>query len=158
MILVPIPIVVHLDYLLNKTPVFHSEQIQSNLSGFIRAQVQPIPELTVLLDGQYASYTSRVEENPIRIFDYGLGIFTDNYYYATKGNFEEDDYEKTFNFFSPKFGINYNITEYLNVLVNYSIANKEPRVGDWYSRSDGPDASQTADDGTVNELDPEIIT
>ncbi len=137
---------------------YNYDGIVSNLSGFVRAQVQPIPELTVLLDGQYASYTSRVEENPIRIFDYGLGTFTDNYYYATKANFEEDDYEKTFSFFSPKFGINYNITEYLNVLVNYSIANKEPRVGDWYSRSGGPDASQTADDGTVNELDPEKAT
>jgi len=145
---------------------YNYDGIVSNLSGFIRTQIQPTPELTILLDGQYGTYTSRVEENPIRIFDYGMGMFTDNYYYATKNatnsdgtlKFEEADYEKTFNFLSPKAGINYNITEYLNILANFSIANKEPRVGDWYSRSDGPDASQTADDGTVTELEPETAT
>ncbi len=145
---------------------YNYDGIVTNLSGFVRAQIQPIPDLTILLDGQYGTYTSRVEENPIRIFDYGTGMFTDHYYYATKNTtnsdgtlkFEDDDYEKTFNFLSPKAGVNYNITEYLNVLANFSIANKEPRVGDWYSRSNGPDASQTASDGTVTELDPEIAT
>ena len=149
---------------------YNYDGIVSNLSGFVRAQIQPMPELTVMLDGQYAAYTSRVEENPIRIFDYGLGMFTDNYYFATKNKtnsdgslkFEESDYEKTFNFLSPKLGVNYNITEYLNVLANYSIANKEPRLGDWYSRSSGPDASQTWTDSLgvdhVDELDPEKAT
>jgi TonB-dependent receptor-like protein len=124
------------------------------MSGFIRTQIQPMPEMTIMLDGQYAIYNSRVEENPIRIFDYGLGTFTDEYYYATKADFEEEDYEKTYEFLSPKVGVNYNITEYLNVLVNYSIAYKEPRMGDWYSRSGGPDYAQTVN-GVVNELDPE---
>ena len=134
---------------------YNYDGIVSNMSGFLRTQIQPMPELTILLDGQYALYNSRIEENPIRVFDYGLGMFTDNYYYATKANFDDEDYEKTYSFLSPKAGINYNITEYLNVLANYSIAYKEPRMGDWYSRSSGPDASQTLPDGTVDELDPE---
>jgi outer membrane receptor protein involved in Fe transport len=145
---------------------YNYDGIVNNLSGFIRTQIKPMPAMTVLLDAQYAIYKSRVEENPIRIFDYGLGMFTDYYYYATKNltnsdgtlKFDDEDYEKTFKFLSPKAGINYNITEYLNVLANYSLAYKEPRVGDWYSRSGGPDAGQTLPDGTVKKLDPEKAT
>jgi outer membrane receptor protein involved in Fe transport len=89
-------------------------------------------------------------------------MFMDEWVYATKHLFEEDDYEKTFNFFSPKAGINYNITDYLNVLANFSIAKKEPRVTDWYSRSGGPDDYQTYYDEEgnkiVEELDPETAT
>jgi len=145
---------------------YNYDGIVSNLSGFVRVQLQPAESLTLLLDSQYASYTSRVEENPIEIFDYSRGIFTNKYFYATKDlknadgtlKYSDDDYEKTFDFLSPKFGINYNITKYLNILANYSIAYKEPRMGDWYSRSSGPDDAQTADDGTVTELEPEEAT
>jgi len=141
-----------------------------NGSAFLRLNVKPIEGMTVMADGQFASYHSEVDENPIRIFDFQKGVFTDNYVYATKNmknsdgtlKFEDSDYEKTFNFFSPKFGINYNITQYLNVLANYSIAKKEPRMTDWYSRSGGPDANQTYVDSLgvthVEELDPETAT
>jgi outer membrane receptor protein involved in Fe transport len=141
-----------------------------NGSAFLRVNAQPIEGLTLMADGQYASYYSKVDENPIRIFDFQKGMFTDEYFYATKEltnsdgslKFEEEDYEKTYNFFSPKFGVNYNITEYLNVLANFSIAKKEPRLTDWYSRSGGPDASQTYTDSLgvvhVEELDPETAT
>lgn len=137
--------------------------IVTNMSGFARAQIQPIPALNIMLDGQYAVYNSKVEELPIGIFDYGLGLYTGDYYYATKDminsdgtlKFSEGDYEKTYDFFSPKFGVNYNVTDYFNVLANYSIAYKEPKLGDWYSRSGGPDDSQTNADGTVTKLEPE---
>lgn len=141
---------------------YNYDGIVTNASGFVRAQIKPVPALNILLDGQYASYTSRVEEQPIRVFDYGLGVFTDEYYYATKDKFDEDDYEKTYDFFSPKFGVNYNITEYLNILANASIAYKEPKQTDWYSRSGGPDAYQTwvDDQGVthVEEIKPEKAT
>lgn len=173
---------------------YNYDGIVSNLSGFLRAQFQPVDNLTLLLDAQYASYTSSVEENPIQVFDYQLGMFTDNYIYATEdvmtaelddqydevldenGNpvmvkkFKESDYKKTYDFLSPKAGINYNITQYLNILVNGSIAYKEPKVGDWYNRSSGPDASQVYEvdfvqtDGDtisvneIRELDPEKAT
>ncbi|MCD4817562.1 MAG: TonB-dependent receptor [Candidatus Cloacimonetes bacterium] len=127
----------------------------TNYSGFLRTQLKPFTGLNFMFDVQYASYTSTVEENEIQIFDFGTGQFLNEYYYATKANFEDDDYTKTFNFTSPKFGVNYNINDYFNVLSNYSIAYKEPRVTDWYSRSGGPDVNQTADDGTINELNPE---
>ncbi|MCD4796924.1 MAG: TonB-dependent receptor [Candidatus Cloacimonetes bacterium] len=137
--------------------------IVTNMSGFARVQIKPIPTLNIMLDGQYAIYKSKVDENPIEIFDFQKGDFTGEYYYATKNmldddgelKFEESDYEKEFDFFTPKFGVNYNLTDYLNILANYSIAFKEPRLGDWYSRSGGPDDYQTNEDGTVTELKPE---
>ena len=141
---------------------YNYDGIVTNMSGFVRAQIQPVPELTIMLDGQYASYTSTVEEQPIEIFDYQAGLFTDQYYYATKNFFEESDYTKTFDFLSPKGGINYNITEYLNVLANYSIAYKEPKQTDWYSRSGGPDDYQTWEDSLgvvhVEKIKPEKAT
>ncbi|MCD4692286.1 MAG: TonB-dependent receptor [Calditrichales bacterium] len=38
------------------------------------------------------------------------------------------DYQKTYNFVSPKFGINYNIDKHINVFANYSRVYNEPRV------------------------------
>jgi outer membrane receptor protein involved in Fe transport len=142
----------------------------TNLSGFLRTTVKPIEKLNIMFDGQYASYTSKVEEDPIEIFDYQQGNFTGKYYYATKDmknddgslKFTEDDYEKTYDFFSPKIGANYNLTDYINLIANYSIAYKEPRVGDWYSRSGGPNAGQTYTDSLgehfYGELNPEKTT
>lgn len=130
----------------------------SNLSGFARLQLSPIQKLNFVLDGQYASYKSKVEENPVQIFDFEAGHFVDAYFRssADKQNadgtpmFSDSDYERTYDFFSPKLGLNYNVNDQLNVLVNYSIANKEPKVGDWYTRGTGPNVDQ--------ELDPEKST
>lgn len=142
---------------------YNYDGIVTNFSVFARTQINPLEGLTLLADVQYGSYTSKVEENPIEIFDFNRGIFTGNYYYATMtDDTDEDDYEKTYDFLSPKAGINYNITENINILSNFSIAYKEPRVTDWYSRSGGPDANQTYydDNGAevVVELDPEKAT
>ena len=56
--------------------------------------------------------------------------------------FDDEDYAKVYSFFSPKFGINYNISKYFNVMANYSLAYKEPRTSEWYSGYDGPDGNQ----------------
>lgn len=145
---------------------YNYDGIVTNISVFTRAQWSPVENLNFMADAQYATYTSRVEENPIAIFDFGRGIFTGDYYFATQNKtnsdgslkYAEEDYEKTYSFLSPKVGLNYNLTKYLNAIVNYSIAYKEPRVTDWYSRSDGPDFYQTDDDGNVKELDPEKVS
>jgi len=140
--------------------------IVTNLSGFLRTTYKPVESVNIVLDGQYATYTTTIEENRIKIFDYDYGYFTGHSVYGTKdlpkitadplqpeivyddeGNpvmrFSEDDYTKTFSFFSPKTGINWNATENINLLANYSISYKEPRAGDWYDRFSGPDAKQT---------------
>ncbi len=147
--------------------------VVTNLSGFLRTNFKPIETINIVLDGQYAIYNSSVEENPIRIFDYGYGHFTDYYFYGTKdiplrdpetnlplydddGNiikkYNDDDYKKTFSFFSPKTGINWNATESINFLSNFSVAYKEPKVGEWYNRSDGPDYSQIYNEAIVDTL------
>ncbi|MCK5052311.1 MAG: TonB-dependent receptor [Candidatus Cloacimonetes bacterium] len=124
-----------------------------NMSAFARFQIKPTEKMNILLDGQYARYSSQVEENPIEIYDMGTGEPTGYYFYSTKEmtevveqdtvlKFSEDDYKKVFSFFSPKLGINYNLSEYFNIMANYSLAYKEPRTGDWYSGYDGPDGNQ----------------
>lgn len=124
-----------------------------NMSAFTRIQIKPTEKINILLDGQYARYSSQVDENPIEIYDMGTGEPTGYYFYSTKEmtevveqdtilKFSEGDYKKVFSFFSPKLGINYNLSEYFNVMANYSLAYKEPRTSDWYSGYNGPDGNQ----------------
>lgn len=136
----------------------------TNMSGFARLSLKPFDKLNLMIDGQMASYNSRVKENPLEIYDLGTGLPTGYFYYSTKDlpltdpnsgivivdsltgepikKFSNEDYKKTYNFFSPKFGLNYNISEYLNVMSNYSISYKEPKTMQWYSSYDGPDGNQ----------------
>ncbi|PID28350.1 MAG: hypothetical protein CSB55_05115 [Candidatus Cloacimonadota bacterium] len=121
-----------------------------NASAFARFQIKPVDDVTLLLDGQFARYSSEIEENPIKYYDLETGNPTDFSYYTSKedkdenGNlkFDEDDYKKVFKFFSPKFGVNWNLTEEINMISNYSIAYKEPKTRDWYHSYDGPDGRQ----------------
>ncbi|MBL7108159.1 MAG: TonB-dependent receptor, partial [Candidatus Cloacimonetes bacterium] len=121
-----------------------------NMSTFARFQIKPIEQINIMIDGQYGYYTSKVSENPVEIYDLGTGEPTGHFFYATKEmtnadstlKFSEDDYSKAYSFFSPKCGINYNISEYFNIIANYSIAYKEPRTKEWYSGYYGPDGKQ----------------
>jgi outer membrane receptor protein involved in Fe transport len=133
-----------------------------NTSGFARAKINipfdsVIQNINLMLDGQYAIYHSEVEENLIKFYDPIADKYINEGYYISKTDsidvtvydangdstevrvlkFEDDDYKRTFDFFSPKFGINVNINDYWNVLANYSIVYKEPRVTDWYDRDIG---------------------
>ena len=136
--------------------------IVTNLSGFGRILLNPMPDLTIMVDGQYANYSSRVEENPIRVWDFGIMSFTPYTYLATKdqkdsnGNplYADEDYERTFTFFMPKVGLNYNFSPELNAFLSYGVSKKEPKVGDWYSRNEGPGANQLPG----QELKEETIT
>jgi len=141
----------------------------ANLSGFMRFGIRPLPMLNIVADGQYALYHSEVEENPIDIFDFRSGQFTGRRYYSSKnmvdddGNllFDDDDYKKTFRFFSPKLGVNCNLSSHLNVMANFSIAYKEPKTSQWYSSSSGPNSGQTyTEDGVEHtyKLKPERAT
>jgi outer membrane receptor protein involved in Fe transport len=123
-----------------------------NMSAFARVSFKPIEKLNLMADGQIARYASSIDENPIEIYDLGTGEPTGEYFYSTKDitevvgqdtvyKFKDSDYEKVYSFFSPKFGVNYNISKYFNVRTNYSIAYKEPRTSEWYGY-DGPDTRQ----------------
>ncbi len=138
-----------------------------NTSGFARAKIEIpfesyIQDVNIMLDGQYAVYYSSVEENLIPYFDINKQEFIDEGFYATKNDsvlvwehlengdstqvtvrkFDDDDYSRTYDFFSPKMGVNINLNDNWNVLTNYSIVYKEPRVKDWYNRNEGPGVDQ----------------
>lgn len=121
-----------------------------NFSGFGRATAKPIENLTVMADAQYGRYHSKVDENPIEIFDFGAGKFSNKSYRTTMdlknadGSpvFATDEYERTFTFLQPKFGANYNVTDELNIMANYSIGYKEPKSYQWYNRDKGPGTNQ----------------
>ena len=58
------------------------------------------------------------------------------------------EYEKSFNYISPKLGANYNLSENLNMFVNWSSAVNEPRVKYFFgygSPNDGLELEKTSD-------------
>jgi outer membrane receptor protein involved in Fe transport len=135
-----------------------------NMSAFARMQYKPLPNLNIMVDGQIARYSSSVEENPIELYDLATGTPLGVSFYSTKNitevvgqdtllKFTDDDYQKVYSFFSPKFGVNYNLSQYFNLRANYSIAYKEPRTGDWYSGYDGPDGNQLYTKNVVKQDD-----
>jgi len=151
-----------------------------NTSGFARTKINipfdsVIQNINIMLDGQYAVYHSEVEENLIKFFDPIQGEFIDEGYYSSKMDsidvwvhedngdstlvrqtkFDDDDYKRTFDFFSPKFGVNVNIDDNWNVLANYSIVYKEPKLSNWYDRSEGPGMNQLDDIGREYDITPE---
>jgi len=147
-----------------------------NTSCFARTKINipfdsVIQNINLMLDGQYAVYHSMVDENLIRFYDFVKDEFIDEGFYISKedsipvydennvlidtvSEYDDDDYKRTYNFFSPKFGINVNLNDNWNVLANYSVVYKEPKVTDWYDRDEGPGVNQIVD-GKVYDLDPE---
>ncbi|MDP8211396.1 MAG: TonB-dependent receptor [Candidatus Stygibacter australis] len=135
-----------------------------NLSGFCRFNISPSEKINFMADVQAAQYYSEVEENPIQIFDFGTGQFLDEYIYNTKEMtdndtllFDDEDYKRTWEFVSPKFGMNYKASDKFSMFVNYSIAKKEPKVRDWYSYKYGPNQDGFVDGVQIKELKPEKV-
>ena len=150
-----------------------------NTSAFLRTKVKIpvdsfVQDIHLMFDGQYALYYSAVDENMIRYFDINNNEFIDEGFYATKNDsvlawqydadgdstqvmvarYDDDDYNRTFDFFSPKVGVNVNINDNWNILSNYSIVYKEPKVSDWYDRGEGPGVNQIVNNQHF-ELKPE---
>jgi len=82
------------------------------------------------------------------------------------GNFEGaflNSYEVDYDFFNPRFGINYNLNENINFYGNVSLASREPADDELYDTWDGPDDLDVpplfakadtvfADDGSVKRI------
>ena len=103
-------------------------------------------KLNVMIDGQFATLNYHLLEDipsnltyPTHLADesHGGDIWTGSATYDHDSDtltaqvpveYELWDFEKNYNYFSPKFGVNYNINEALNVFANYSQAVNEPRV------------------------------
>jgi outer membrane receptor protein involved in Fe transport len=135
-----------------------------NISGFARFNISPTEKVNFMLDIQSAQYYSEVEENPVQLFDFGTGEFLDEYIYNTKEMteddtlmFNDDDFNRTWEFVSPKFGVNYKATDQFSLFANYSIARKEPKVRDWYSYTYGPNQDGYVNGVQIKELKPEKV-
>jgi len=134
---------------------YNYDGIVNNTSAFARILLSPIPGLTFMLDGQWAKSSQRIEENPIQIYDFAAGKFLNNTFFATKtsGKFKDSDYERSYSFFMPKVGVNYNVTSKINLFANYSMSKKEPKTSDWYSRSSGPRTTQVLTEETLKNFE-----
>ncbi|MCK5051206.1 MAG: TonB-dependent receptor [Candidatus Cloacimonetes bacterium] len=58
------------------------------------------------------------------------------------GNFSGEflnAYEVDYNFFNPRFGVNYNVNENFNIYGNISVSQREPTDSELYDTWDGPD-------------------
>lgn len=61
---------------------------------------------------------------------------------SEEGNFTGEylnSYELDYNFINPRFGMNYNISDAVNIYGNFSIAQREPTDDELYDIWDGPD-------------------
>lgn len=59
------------------------DRIVTNLSGFACLLISPIQNFNDIVDGQCASYDSRVGENPIWVCDFSLGSWIPNTYHLS---------------------------------------------------------------------------
>jgi len=148
-----------------------------NGSVYARLQWSPIPEvLTFMFDVQQNFIEQEVTENFIRQYDYYNRAWTDIYARATMDIIENWDasngvpttssvnvvanpdaaidlYSRSYDFFQPKFGVNWNVSENWNVFGNYSQSKKEPKVGDWYNRSSVPQSDIDLQEEDLTDLE-----
>lgn len=120
----------------------------NNFTLFGKMTYKPFSQVTIEGGGQLYSSDMKVIENPIQFFDFGtMNLYPDVYLRTTADKidsttgelkFIESDYHRSYNFFAPWGGINYNISKELNCFANYAIAKKEPKILDWYDYDDGP--------------------
>jgi len=117
-----------------------------NLSIFSRVNVNPFEDFTLQAGGQFAYTSMKVVENPIRLLDIGSFLFFKDSYRTSADQinedgsqkFTDDDYKRSFTFFTPWIGCNYNLTESINTFSNYATSKKEPAILDWYDFAEGP--------------------
>ena len=95
---------------------------------------------------QYATAYLNEIYKPIADLSIMANLYFQNINYAfdqeEEGNFSGEylnSYEVDYNFFNPRFGVNYNLSESMNVYVNYSQSHREPTDGELYDTWSGPD-------------------
>ncbi|MFZ5517538.1 MAG: TonB-dependent receptor [Candidatus Zhuqueibacterota bacterium] len=133
-----------------------------NLSVFSRVNLNPFEDFTLQAGGQFAFTNMKVIENPIRFLDIGSFLFFKDSYRTSADQINEDgslkftdgDYKRSFNFFTPWLGCNYNITETMNAFSNYATSKKEPAILDWYDFAEGPMLAEA----NGRKLQPETAT
>ncbi|MBL7149812.1 MAG: TonB-dependent receptor [Candidatus Cloacimonetes bacterium] len=97
-------------------------------------------------DKQYITFYGNELFKPINNLSLMVNLYFQhiNYEFAQleAGNFAGEylnSYEVDYNFFNPRFGINYNLNENFNIYGNVSLSNREPTDDELYDTWDGPD-------------------
>ena len=121
-------------------------------------------------DKQYITFYGNELFKPFNNLSLMLNLYFQKINYKFEqhkaGNFESaflNSYEVDYNFFNPRFGINYNLNENLNFYGNVSFAQREPADDELYDTWDGPDDLDVpplfakadtvfADDGSVERI------
>lgn len=98
--------------------------------------------------GEKSYYTGYVNElfNPME----NLSVMLNLYFQKINYKFDQEEagnyagsllnsYEVDYDFFNPRFGVNYNINENMNVYGNISRSHREPTDSELYDTWDGPD-------------------
>ncbi len=117
-------------------------------------------KFNVMTDLQFSSRMYHIKEdfpssgnNPVPDGDFVLrqilsGGNNDGFMNNPDTTYKLVDYRKTYNFLSPKLGVNYNINDQMNVFANYSRVYNEPRVKYFfnYGKPSGDLPIETSDD------------
>ncbi|NQV18271.1 MAG: TonB-dependent receptor [Armatimonadetes bacterium] len=97
-------------------------------------------------DKQYITFYLNEMYSPISNLNLMANLYYQHINYKfdqnKAGNFEEaflNSYDVDYNFFNPRFGINYNLNENLNFYGNISFAQREPADDELYDTWYGPD-------------------
>lgn len=95
---------------------YRNNALKTDFNIYAKANYEFLKGLSAFVDLQY------------RYIDYSMQDPTDSYGYNKDCKYIIQDY---FNFFNPKFGLNYNITRNHKVYASYAIAHKEPTRNDY---------------------------
>ena len=97
-------------------------------------------------DKQYITFYGNELFKPINNLSLMANLYFQHINYKFEqheaGNFESaflNSYEVDYNFFNPRFGINYNLNENFNIYGNVSLSSREPTDNELYDTWDGPD-------------------
>jgi len=98
--------------------------------------------------GEKQYYTFYVNElfQPVQNLNFMANIYFQminfEFQQNESGNFTGEylnSYQVDYNFFNPRFGVNYNLNEAMNVYANISFAHREPTDDELFDTWDGPD-------------------
>ncbi|MDP8203009.1 MAG: TonB-dependent receptor [Candidatus Tenebribacter mawsonii] len=117
------------------------------LTAYVNEIFKPIDDISIMANLYFQHINYRFEQLE-------SGNFTGEFLNA---------YEVDYNFFNPRFGINYNVNENFNIYGNISVSQREPTDSELYDTWDGPDDLGVAplfasadtvftDDGNVEKI------
>jgi len=102
---------------------YNYEGNRKNFTLFANEIYKPVDDLSIMLNLHYQHLNVKFDQ-------------------LEAGNFKGallNSYEVNYNFFNPRFGVNYNINKALNIYASVSRSHREPTDSELYDTWDGPD-------------------